>query len=286
MSAQQLQGSLAWAPKSSLRAAQRRLVDLGALVEAGPAGSSRSAVFEPTVAGRELLALADSLERWIGGGPAGPLPLDALAAQGIVRALAAAWESTVVRTLAERPRTLAQLDGCISGVAYPSLKRRLDKLLSIGLIGREDAESGYDASEWLRRAAQPLILAVRWERRHDKDADPLTASEVEAVFLLILPLVELPGRASGACTLSVLLSSDGHRSARGVAAVSVEGGKGRTALSAAGAAEEPETWALGDVDSWLAAILEGDASGLRVRGAKPKLAQRTVAGLHRALFAA
>jgi DNA-binding HxlR family transcriptional regulator len=284
LSRSQLEEILAWAPKSSLRAVDRRLCDMGALAEAKPSMGSRAATFELTGAGHELLALADALKRWLDGAPNASLPLDDPAAQGIVRILTAAWESTVIRTLAERPHKLGELDGRISQVNYPSLKRRLAKLHSTGLITQDEAGSRYEVSEWLRRAALPLILAARWERHHDPAADPVTPIEIEAAFLLVLPLIELPSKTSGACALTVLLSSNGDGPARGVAAVSFEASKGRVVSSAAGAVDPP-TWALGDADSWLAAVVDGDRRGLRIGGGKPKLAERMVDGIHRTLFA-
>ena len=50
----------------------------------------------------------------------------------------------------------------------------------------------YRATTWLRRAIVPLAAGAWWERRHLADPPLIGRLDVEAAFLLAIPLVELP----------------------------------------------------------------------------------------------
>lgn len=281
----ELEETLGWAPQSSLRAAVAKLSALGAIDRAGGEGGSPGAPTELTAAGRELLPVASALEKWLQNAPGGPVPLEDPAAQGIVRVLTAGWDSTMIRALAEQPQSLIALSASISELNYPALKRRLGKLRTTRLIAPIEHEDGaaYVATDWLRQAVLPLTLAGRWERKHDHDAQPISQIEVEAAFLLALPLIELQGRSTGACALAVLMSEE-SRSKRSLASVSVDVKQGAIASYDTNRGTNEPTWALGTIDAWLDALVEGRKGVLRIGGAKPRIAESIVKGLHIALF--
>jgi len=135
------------------------------------------------------LPLADALEHWLHRAPGAPIPFDDAAAQGVLRTLHRGLDATIVQALAVRPRTLIELSAEITDLNYPALKRRFNKLRSTHLIHPlpVDNASAYSPTEWLRQAVVPLVLAVHWESRHDSDAEPISPSEAEALFLLALP---------------------------------------------------------------------------------------------------
>jgi DNA-binding HxlR family transcriptional regulator len=278
----ELEEALGWASQSSLRAAVHKLCDRGALVriesEKGPP------LTELTAAGRELLPVADALAHWLQGAPDGPIPLDDVAAHGVLRTLTAAWDATVVAALAVQPYTLIELSISIADLNYPALKRRFNKLRSTHLIApvRTENTGAYAASEWLRRAAAPLAVASYWERRFDADAAPVSRVEVEALFLLALSLIKLPARSVGACALVVLTPEEEVKSKR-LASVAVEVKRG-TIVSAASDLGTRPTWALGSTDAWLEAIVAGRHNALRISGEKPHLAHAIVKALHIGLF--
>lgn len=281
----ELEESLGWAPQSSLRASIAKLTELGALARTA-AEQPYGAPLELTPAGRELLPVAAALERWLAASPGGPISLEDPAAQGVVRVLTTGWDSGVVRALAERPQSLVELNSAISGLNYPALKRRLAKLRSTNLVvpARTASGSGYEASEWLRRAVVPLTLAGRWERRHDTGEQPIAHTEVEAAFMLALPIARLPARASGACALAVLTSEKRAKSKRSVAGVALELKEGEVVSCSTDAAGRQPTWALGTIDAWLEAVVDGRTDALRASGAKPTLARGIVKALHADLF--
>jgi len=166
------------------------------------------------------------------------------------------------------------LSSAIPDVSYPALRRRLAKLRAIDLIGEVDSasRSTFMVGDWLRRAVVPLAMAVRWERDHEAGSASATEADVEAVFLLVLPLVESHGSRSGRCALAVLVGAD-----RATLVVELE--RGRLSARAAGA-DNPSTWVLGTLDIWLQAVIDGDSTALRIGGAKPRLVKDLVAGLH------
>lgn len=282
----ELEEKIGWAPQSSLRSAAVKLCDIGALGRLGPLDGAQSAATELTEAGRELLPVAAVLERWLQLAPGGPLPLESAAARGIVRVLTAGWDSTMVRTMAERPLTLNEMSAGIPELSYPALKRRLAKLRSTRLVTpvSQDKGTAYSATDWLRLAVVPLAVAGQWERRHDPEAEPISRMEVEAAFLLTLPFVELAAGTSGSCTLAVLTSDDRLADDPEVAGVAVAVEDGKVASCASESSSTPTTWALGTTNAWLDAVIDGDAVGLRASGAKPSLAQEIVTSLHERLF--
>lgn len=272
-----LEGRLGWAPQSTLRAACRGFLQLKALAPVEAETGRQSAGLELTDAGRELLGLADVLERWLDGAPTGSVSLEDPAAAGVVNALVAAWDSRIVRALAEGPRSLAELAANIAEVNYPAMKRRLAKLRSTGLVEPMLVEEGkaYAAGDWLRRAVVPLAFAVRWERRHAESGDASSREEIEALFLLAISLAQLPANTSGICTLAALESGAGKKiSARALAGISVELSRGRIDRLIPSVDTPQETWAIGSLDAWLDTILECNGDGLRIGGAKPRLGRR------------
>jgi DNA-binding HxlR family transcriptional regulator len=284
-----LHNKMGWAAHTTLRAAIGTLLEVGAL-EKVKTGESRLAVEnELTAAGREMIFVADVVEDWLAASPDGPIAPDSEAAKGAVKALAGGWSSTLMRALAGRAFTLTELDSMIPVISYPALERRLARMRTTGQIQPVQAEgrgTPYVVTDWLRQAVAPLCAAGRCERRHlpDKSA-PITRVEVEAAFMLAIPLVSLPESVGGSCMLAVQTEAGGSESGnRGVAGVSVEVKRGRVVSCAARVVDGPPTWALGTAETWLEVVIEGQLENLRLGGARPQLALDLVTGLHRALF--
>lgn len=287
LTARDLEARLGWAAKASLRVAVSNLCDLGALMRSRP-GSDRPAVTELTEAGRQLLTVADVLERWLSHSPFGKVELPDPAARGTIRALVAGWDSTIVRALAERPCSLATLSEEIGHHSYAALKRRLAGMRAVDLVAPVNGRTrspAHEATHWLRCAVGPLSVAGRWERNHARgNAPSMTRQEIEAALLLALPLVELPREATGQCVLAALAADASKQAESSLAAVSVVVEGGKLTHCTSGAEKTPTTWALGTPDAWLDAIIDGDCEALRLRGSTPDLVTTLVGGLHKGLF--
>lgn len=282
-----VQAALGPVAESTVRAAIASLCELGALVREGD-GSSRAAVTSLTVAGRDLLFLADELDVWLAGAPAGPIESGGEEAKGAIKALAGGWSSTLIRELAGQPVTLSELNEAIPEVSYPQLERRINWMRRTGQIEprqRDGRGTPYVVTDWLRRAIAPLSVSGRCERRHIDDSAPITEVEIEAAFLMAIPLSLLPPHASGTCLLAAQTDpSQAEPPTAPLAGVTIEVGRGDVVSCRSSLAAAPPTWAVGSPDAWLDAVIEGRIEDLRVGGANPQLALDLVAGLHTALF--
>jgi DNA-binding HxlR family transcriptional regulator len=279
----------AWPAHTTLRAAISNLRRFGLLERVEVSRMPLGVANQLTEAGREALFVVEVLERWLAKGPQGPIPIDSDAAKAAIKALADGWSSTVVRALAEEPASLTDLDRLIPRMSYPSLERRLSRMRSTHQVepapGNGRARP-FEVTDWLRHSVAPLAAAGRCERRHLKDSGaPITAVEIEASFLLALPLVPLPERCEGTCVLSARADSpEEQASDQNLAGVTVEVQGGTILRCVPELQQATPTWALGSPSTWLNAVIEGRLENLRLGGARPQLAADLVNGLHLALF--
>lgn len=201
--------------------------------------------------GERLLPVAAHLEAWLADAPEGPLKLGEAYATATVKALAVAWGSTLLRWLAEEPRTLTELEQLVQVFGYRKLERILRELAKTGLVERlaiGSRSSPYGVTDWGRRTAGPLTAAMRWERYEiAKRSAAVTWIEAEGVLLLALPLVELPDDACGTCAL--LVDSDAPR-ADGLGGAVVRMSNGRPVSWSAPERTERGTLE-GEVDCWV-----------------------------------
>lgn len=234
--------------------------------------------------GKELLEVADVLERWLAAEPDQPLGLGTAAGKAAIKALVEGWSTAMLRALAARPLSLTELDKVIPNLSYPSLERRLGALRLTGLaeaIPADGKATPYAVTTWLRRGLAPLIAAVRWERRNLADeSPPIRRVDLEATFLLAMPLLSLPDGLSGSCRIAAELPEEGSRRLAGVM-VTVE--EGHVISCHTRLEGNPDAWAAGPTGAWLAAIVEADREGLEI-GGDGAFAAALLDGLHRALF--
>ncbi|HET6997010.1 MAG TPA: hypothetical protein VFI03_00340 [Solirubrobacterales bacterium] len=274
---------------TTVRAAVANLLEVGVLSKIFVGNSSYAVATELNPAGEEMLFVASVVEDWLGRCPNGPLAPNSEAAKGAVKALAGGWSSSLMRALAGGPRTLAELHELIPKVSYPSLERRISWMRATGQIEaveREGRGTPYGVTDWLRRAIGPLGAAGRCERLYmDAESGPITDVEVEASFLLVLPLIPLRKSARGACTLAANtgpVGSDDEQPLLTGVTVEVEGGEIVSCTPTIN--HEPATWAVGSAEAWLDLVIDGRIEDLRIGGSAPQLALDLATGLHFALF--
>jgi DNA-binding HxlR family transcriptional regulator len=280
---------LSWAAgapsPSTLRTRLRELIDLEVLTPKRQEAFPRSLEYELTKPGRDLLGVAEVLIRWLAECPEGELAWGSPQAKLAVKALSQGWSLTMVRALAARPFSLTQLNRLIAGLSYPSLERRLGAMRCCGQVAPVDSSgpgTPYTVTDWLRRAAAPLLTAAQWERLYAPlETAPIGRIDVEAIFLLTVPLLKLPDDLSGGCRLVFDLATGSDQRLAGVV-VEVEEGSivsCKTVLEG-----EAEAWATGTPSGWLDAIVRNDHQGLELVG-DSILAAALVDGLHETLFA-
>lgn len=285
----EVQAAVGSTAESTVRAAIANLCDVRALERASSGGSPRAAITELTSAGEDLLFLADELEAWLALAPTGPIEPGGEEAKGAIKALAGGWSSTLIRELAGRPVTLSELNEAIPEVSYPQLERRINWMRETGQIEprrRDGRGTPYVVTDWLRRAIAPLSVSGRCERRHlGEGSTPISDVEIEAAFLMTIPLAKLPPHAEGAISLASqtdLVHADPSQPP--VAGVTIEIDRGEVLSCGPRLAEEPPTFVVGTAGAWLDAVIDGEIPDLRVGGAKPQLGLDLVAGIHNALF--
>jgi DNA-binding HxlR family transcriptional regulator len=282
-----------WSAQTTMRTSVSNLETAGALVKHQIGGSPYAVENELTVAGQEMLMVSAAIDVWLSIAPAGPIAPDSNAAKVAIKALAGGWGSAVIQALATQPHSLAELDVAIPALSYPLLKRRLSGLrLSqqiepvVGSSGR--APNPYAATEWLRHAIAPLVVAARCERRHmEETTTAMSDVELETAMMLTVPLALLPvGGADGTCTLGVEVTA-------GVAAlagakldgVTVGVVAGQIATCVAQVDHGWPGWALGTAQTWLDVFIDGQVgTALRLSRSDPQPVTDLVDGVHRALF--
>lgn len=277
------------AAQTTLRGQVGNLRGIGALERHVRGGMPYTVENELTDVGRGVLEVAEIVEAWLTRAPQGAIALGGEPAKGAIRALIGAWGSTMLRALAARPLSLTELSSVISDLSYPALERRLSAMRAARqLEAKPNGGSGakpYAVTEWTRQAVGPLVAAGRCECEHLAEVtEPLTRIDIEAAFLLAVPLVDLEATRSGSCLLAVNTggANDGESRER-LAGVYVEIEDGMVTSCVSRLEMDPSTWALGTVDSWVGAILEGRLERLRIGGDDPGLANAIITGVHASL---
>lgn len=285
-----LREKIGGAAQTTLRGQVGNLRAIGALERHVRSGMPYTVENELTAVGRGVLGVATIVEGWLAQAPQGSIALGSEPAKGAIRALVGAWGSTTLRALAARPLSLTELSSVIPDLSYPALERRLSAMRAARQVElRPDGGRGakpYAVTEWTRQAVGPLVAAGRCECEHLVEVtEPLARIDIEAAFLLAVPLVDLTVNYSGSCLLAVDTGSanDGESGDR-LAGVHIEIENGDVASCVSRLEKEPSTWALGTVSSWLDAILEGRLDRLRMGGEDPKLATAVIEGMYASLL--
>jgi DNA-binding HxlR family transcriptional regulator len=272
--------------QSTLRARLRELTELGVLHRGRSEGFPRAVDYELSAAGRDLLVVMEVLQAWLRQSPSAPIELGTPVAKGTIKSLVEGWASTMVRALAAKPLTLTELDRLISSLNYPSLERRLGTMHHCGQIEPLPSNgrgTPYTVTGWLRQGIAPLAAAARWERLYlAEETAPIARLDIEAAFLLVIPLVALPPELSGECRLAVETRGGGEEQ---LAGIKVRVDAGRVASHITNLEGPADAWASGSPTDWLRAVIEHDRTGLEI-GGDCALAGELVDGLHGTLFAA
>jgi DNA-binding HxlR family transcriptional regulator len=189
----------------------------------------------------------------------------------------------MLRALAAGPISLTELDRLIGSLSYPSLERRLGAMRLAGLVERRPGSgrgTPYAVTSWLRQGMAPIAAAIRWERRDAPQAAvPIGRIDVEAAFLLAIPLLRLPAGISGSCQMAAEISNGRKR----LAGVVVDVRESRIVSCATQMEGSPKAWVLGSLNAWLSAVIDQDTAQLEL-GGDGGLARALLKGLHGELF--
>ncbi len=273
-------------PQTTMRGYLRTLTETRIVIRQRQNDFPGSLDFELSTVGQELWVVARVLDGWLRTAPKEPLELGSRAAQSAVRALVEGWGTSMIRALAAKPLSLTELNGLISGISYPSLERRLGAMRLAGQIERTSGagqRTPYAVTEWLRHAIAPLAAAARWERVHAAaQTSAIRRLDIEAAFLLAVPLLELPAEVSGCCRFAVEIPGGEEQQLAGVL---VKTRQGRVVSCVTGGHGHADAWASGSARAWLQAIIEQDTEQLEL-GGDHQLARALLDSLHAELFGA
>jgi DNA-binding HxlR family transcriptional regulator len=254
-------------PQSTMRVYSRTLAELGILHQHRQSEFAGSSLYTVTPSGTALLKVGEVLQEWLNASPEGPIQLGSTPAKSTVGALVEGWSTNIVRALAAKPLSLTQLNRLIPKVSYPSLERRLGGLRLANLVEPHPGEgrgTPYRATEWLQRAVVPTASAVGWERKFLPDsAAPVGRLDVEAAFLLAVPLMMLPDSLNGKCRLAVEVQGGKSPVFAGVL-VCIE--EGRVVSCSSRLDGEAEGWASGSPMEWLRRMNGGGNGELDIGG--------------------
>lgn len=273
-------------PPTTFRGHLKALTELGALERGQGEDGGGGVIYELRDSGRELLSVAETLNAWLAEAPDGPIELGSAAAKSAVKAAAEGWSTGIMRALASKPLTLTELDRLIADVTYPSLERRLEAMRLAGQIEAVPSKgrgTPYTVTEWLRKAIAPLIAGVHWERTHrTEQTAPVTRVDVEAAFMIAIPMLDLPADVSGRSRLAVQLNGNEAAKQR-LAGVMVEVERGRIGNCTSRLEGEPAASGIGTATAWIRAVTDPDPARLDIDGDR-RLASALVDGLHEVLF--
>jgi hypothetical protein len=148
--------------------------------------------------------------------------------------------------------------------------RRTSKLQAAQLLETEpEAEEGkrFSLTSQARLGMAWIAALARWRRRiNPNGSDPaLCAIETATILATVLPLVRLP--ELGGLQMALAVESDEDSNQGDGELVGARSDLDGVLRFDQDAIAEADGWARGLSDDWLAAVLDGDASGLRVGGA-------------------
>lgn len=232
---------------------------------------------------REMPYVAFTLEQWLRNSPSGPMRLGTEDAGVALAGLVCGWASRITHLLAREPLSLHDLDRAIPTLDRGYLRAQLGTMESVGQVETVPGGRGgtrYRVTDWLREGVGPLAAAARLERhQHHEDTAPPDELDVEAAFLLTLPLVALPIEPSGSCRLAVQLPGE----TAALAGVMARVEEGHVVYCDTELRDEADTWATGSPIDWMDTLVEPSVAQVE-SGGDQRLALALVGGLHEKLF--
>lgn len=253
-------------PATTMRSYLRSLVEVGVLARHREGGFPGGVSYALTPAGEDLLKVGEILQRWLGEAPDGPISLGSTASKSTIKALIDGWCANIVRALAARPLPLTKLDRLIPQISYPTLERRLTVMRRVGLVESRREASGrgtpYSVTPWMRRAVATLAAAAVWESRHFAEVE-VRRLDIEAGFLLAIPLLELPPGITGVCRLAIETEPGSNP---GYAGVTLGLEEGRIASCVTRLDGEANAWIAGAPADWFRWMIGSEDGRIELGG--------------------
>ncbi|HEX7245667.1 MAG TPA: winged helix-turn-helix transcriptional regulator [Solirubrobacterales bacterium] len=257
----------------------RELEDLGVIAREKRPGTPPVSYCSLAPAGRSLLPVVGRFAEWLASDPSGPSSPDDLTGARKIKALANAWDTTVLRWLAERPCSLTELDSLSpSAVSHHEARKSREGLSAAGLIApveSRDRRRPYAPVSWARCVAGCIAAAIGWELAFLEASAFPSSVDVETLLLLLLPLVDsIPVPHGSVCALQVDQSGD-------LPVATVEEGRIVPGATDVDSGNGRASRISGSAESWLHAIVHGRTESLSMQG-RTRLTTALVSGIHAA----
>lgn len=182
------------------------------------------------------------------------------------------WELNYVEELSRAPRSLLELLDTVDGLSYHQVRRRTSQFLEEGLLETcpHDGNGNlrdYALSPKSRRCIAAVAAIGRWRHRYFlADGTPgLSIEELTTVLRTALPLVPLPTHEGKRLGLYVTGAEDKYGNRETGIVHGTVGGDGIVHLTE-GNDLEPDGAAAATINTWFAALLDGNRGRIRVRG--------------------
>lgn len=255
-----------FAPRTVYRHA-RKLAELGLVDREEVAGVPSTVIHSLSSAGRDLYHLINSYSKaslpWVQGPGSG----DGL--WTVCALLGEMWTHGWIDELGHGGRSATDLAEATSNMTFHQVSRRTHQLLSWGLLyesGSRGQRKRYQLSDQSRHGMALIAGLGRWRQNHvtGEEEKGMTVGEMSTVILAALPLLQLPDHQERSIRLGIV-GTTGENGQRGSATLTahVSAGGGVRCVKAK---PSEDAWAIGTVDTWFAALLEGDRGRMRVGG--------------------
>lgn len=274
-----------YAPRTVYRHA-RKLAELGLVDREEVAGVPSTVIHSLSPAGRDLYRLIEHFSQasvpWVSGPGSG----DGI--WSVCGLLGEMWTHGWLEELGQGGRSATDLAEATAGMTFHQVSRRTHQLMSWSLL-YESATRGqrkrYQLSDQSRHATALIVGLGRWRQQHvvGHEERGLTVGETATALRAALPLLQLPDHQERSVKLGIV-GTTGQNGQRGSATLTAHVSAGGAVRCVKEKASE-DAWGIGTVDTWLAAILDGDRKGMRT-GGDGSLLDDCLASLHETLWAA
>jgi DNA-binding HxlR family transcriptional regulator len=255
-----------YAPRTVYRHA-RKLAECGLVDREEIAGVPSTVIHSLSPAGRDLYRLIEAYAAaslpWVTGPGSG----DGL--WTVCGLLGEMWTQDWIEELSHGGRSATDLAEATSNMTFHQVSRRTHQLVSWSLIYESTAKGHrkrYQLSDQARHAMALMAGLGRWRQQHvEGEAEGgLTVAETTTVLRASMPLLQLPEHQEKSIKLGIVGTTgvDGQRGSATLSAHVSTGGAVRCVKEKAG----EDAWAIGTVDTWLAALLDGDRGRVRPGG--------------------
>jgi len=255
-----------YAPRTVYRHA-RKLSELGLVDREEVAGVPSTVIHCLSPAGRDLYHLVDSYAKaslpWVTGPGSG----DGI--WTVCGLLGEMWTYGWMEELGQGGRSATDLAEATSEMTFHQVSRRTHQLLSWCLLYETPGKGHrkrYQLSDQSRHGMALMAGLGRWRQQHVEGEEDggLTVGEMTTALRASLPLLQLPEHQERSIKLGVV-GTTGLDGQRGSATLTVHV-SGGGAIRSVKAKPSEDAWAIGTVDTWFAALLDGDRGRMRVGG--------------------